>query len=315
MMTKGPSSNRLRRKVQPFGGLLLALACSCGPLSGFEKEVQSESGRIAASLADRDKTTLAVVDFTDLQGSVTELGRFMAEEFSVALAEAGGGLQVVDRTHLRSLLEEHELSSTGLIDPKTARELGKIAGVGALVTGSITPFGDSIRIAIKVLDTDTALIVMSSSVNFGKTPAIEELLRREVQLPRGSTHRSHEPRSRSIDTVIADEFRYELLSCVHQGDSVRCSLRLTNLTEDRNLLIDRGSSRIIGEDGLEYSASGVAIGNQVARSWVERTLPKDVPVMAFVWFGKVSQPSRRIAVMELNANRGRIQFRDIALER
>lgn len=43
---------------------------------------------------------------------MTELGRFIAEEFSVVLASAGKGFIVVDRTHLKKILVEHKLSST-----------------------------------------------------------------------------------------------------------------------------------------------------------------------------------------------------------
>jgi len=47
------------------------------------------------------KKKIAVVDFTDLDGSVTELGRFLAEEFSTAFAGTGKGFTVVDRIHQR----------------------------------------------------------------------------------------------------------------------------------------------------------------------------------------------------------------------
>lgn len=306
----------LYRRCAVVAWLVFFAGASCARVDAYQQEVRSESEAIAAKLAaDGGARTIAVVDFTDLQGNVTELGRFMAEEFSVALADTGRGLKVVDRTHLRSLLLEHELSSTGLIDPQTARELGKIAGVEALVTGSITPFGDSIRVAVKVLDTDTAQIVMSSAANVGKTPAIEELLRREVQVARGTTHHGQGSGPRSIDVLIAGQFRYELLSCLHQGDSVGCTLRVTNLTEDRNFGITSNDSRIIAEDGFEYWASGVAVGQERGEWFVNRTLPQDVPVLTFVWFGRVSQAPRRIAVMEINANGGKIQFRDVALER
>ena len=148
----------------------------------YEQEISNLSSAIAWKASAAGKKTIAVVDFTDLQGNVTELGRFLAEELSVSLSSASKGFDVVDRTHLKSLLAEHKLSSTGLIDPKTARELGKIAGVDALVTGTITPFGDSIRLSIKVLDTETAKVIGASTANIAKTKAIEELLTRGIEV-------------------------------------------------------------------------------------------------------------------------------------
>ncbi|CAK8721097.1 hypothetical protein GKODMF_12715 [Candidatus Electrothrix gigas] len=124
--------------------------------SAYEAEIKKMSATMAEKIAATKKAKIAVVDFTNLRGDVTELGRFIAEEFSVALAGAGKGFKVVDRTHLKSIIKENKLSATGLIDPATARKLGKIAGVDALITGTLTPFGDSVRIAVKVLNTSTA---------------------------------------------------------------------------------------------------------------------------------------------------------------
>ena len=116
--------------------------------SGFayEKEIKALSVTMSEKVAKAGKKNIAVADFTDLQGNTTELGRFLAEELSSNLAEDGKGFEIVDRNNLRSILNEHKFSMSGLVDPKTIKELGRIAGVDAIVTGTITPFGDSVRV-------------------------------------------------------------------------------------------------------------------------------------------------------------------------
>jgi len=52
---------------------------------GYEKELAGLAASISEAIEKAGKTSVAVVDFSDLQGSVTELGRFMAEELSVRL--------------------------------------------------------------------------------------------------------------------------------------------------------------------------------------------------------------------------------------
>ena len=146
----------------------------------YEKEISGLSSIMAAKIAKAQKKTVGVVDFTDLQGNVTELGRFLAEELSVAITGAAEGFEVVDRTHLKSILQEHKLALTGLIDPSTARKLGEITGIQALITGTITPFGDSVRLSVKVLDVATAKIIVATSGEIPKTKAIEELLTRGI---------------------------------------------------------------------------------------------------------------------------------------
>lgn len=51
--------------------------------TSFEKEIDTISKTMAEKIAAAGKKKVAVVDFTDLQGNVTELGRFISEEFSI----------------------------------------------------------------------------------------------------------------------------------------------------------------------------------------------------------------------------------------
>ncbi|GEM_PF-870328 len=148
--------------------------------SAFAQDMKAVSASLASRIAASGRKTVAVIDFTDLQGNVTELGRFLAEELSVDLVNDAKGFEVIDRTHLKSILQEHKLATTGLIDPKTARKLGQIAGVDALVTGTITPLGDSVRLSAKVLDTTTARMFAASTVEIPRTKAIEDLLGRGI---------------------------------------------------------------------------------------------------------------------------------------
>jgi len=162
--------------------LALLVLCSLpGWVSAGQREIPATALSIAEDIAASSKKTVAVVDFTDLQGNVTELGRFVAEEMALGLVTARKGLSVVDRTHLKALMQENRLDATGLIDPATARRLGQVLGVEALVTGTITPFADSVRIVAKVLDTTTARIVSAASADLSKNRTIEELLARDIR--------------------------------------------------------------------------------------------------------------------------------------
>src|SRR5262245_28790065 len=124
-----------------------------------QREIPSAAMSIAEDVAATSTRTIAVVDFTDLQGNVTELGRFVAEEIGLGLATSRKGISVIDRIHLKALMQEHKLGASGLIDPATARRLGQIAGVQALVTGTITSLADSVRVVAKVLDVDSARVI------------------------------------------------------------------------------------------------------------------------------------------------------------
>lgn len=123
-------------------------------VQAFEKEINRLSQSMSQNIVTAGKKRVAVADFTDLQGNVTQLGRFL----------------------VKVILKEHKLSEKGLIDPATARKLGLIAGVDALLTGTITPFGDSVRLSVKMLDSASAEVIDANRGNIPKTKAIEELL-------------------------------------------------------------------------------------------------------------------------------------------
>ncbi len=163
------------------GAMLLAFLLLSASAFGYEKEIKDLSAAMAEKIAGKGKQTVAVVDFNDLEGNITQLDRFIAEEFSVALAGAGKGFKVIDRTHLKAIIKENNLSATGLIDPATIKKLGKIVGVDALITGTLTPFGDNMHLAVKILDTETAEIIDATTGDIAKTKAIDEMLGKEIE--------------------------------------------------------------------------------------------------------------------------------------
>ncbi len=76
------------------------------------EEMRTLSSAVAEDIGKAGMKAVAVVDFTDLQGNITELGRFLAEDFAVELMSAAKrfGFELIDRTHLNAILSEHKLS-------------------------------------------------------------------------------------------------------------------------------------------------------------------------------------------------------------
>ena len=152
--------------------------------SSYEEGVTELSKAIVADAAKFKKQKLAVVDFTDLSGNVTELGRFLAEELSVSLVITGAGLEIVDRTQLNKILKEQALSFSGVIDPAAVKKVGQLAGVDALIAGTITDLEDTIRLTLKIIATDTGSLVSAARTGIPKTGTIAKLMAREVAPPR-----------------------------------------------------------------------------------------------------------------------------------
>ena len=146
---------RLGRFLLPLLAFGFLLPSAPAPLraSEYDAVLAAMSSGMAACLATKDRKTVAVVDFTDLEGGGTPEGRLIAEEFSIELHKQGQsrGLEVTDRGHLSRLLEELALRPGDLDDPASSRRLGERAGVKALITGTVTLAGETLEVTVKAL--------------------------------------------------------------------------------------------------------------------------------------------------------------------
>jgi TolB-like protein len=216
--------------------------------------MRGPSRTLAHQLVDRDRTSVAVVDFLDLRQNVTELGRYLAEEMSVALSRAQG-LQVVDRAHLSEIIKEHALSAAGL--GSKAGELGKIADVQTLVTGTVTLCPDRVHVTIKAIDTTTSVILASTETDVAKTTTIVDLARRDLEpiLIRPLGEGSAGALSQQWNGIDITLHR-----CSRSRKRVTCLVLLAS-REDRELAVRKGSRAFDGK-GNEYGTTGVQLGNQ-----------------------------------------------------
>jgi hypothetical protein len=79
-------------------GLAAVSTLAMLPLSAFQPEIPSAATTLAEEIAASGNHRLAVVDFTDLEGNATELGRFIAEEIELGLVTSKKQISVIDRT-------------------------------------------------------------------------------------------------------------------------------------------------------------------------------------------------------------------------
>lgn len=296
-----------------IGALLVLIFIFCSSdLFAYEKEIRSLSASMAENIAKADKKKIAVVDFADLQGNVTELGRFISEEISVDLTTTSKGFEIIDRTHLKTILTEHKLSLSGIVDQKTVKKLGQIAGVDAIVTGSVTPFGDSVRVTCKVIATDTARVIGAAKGDIAKTKAIEELLGKGIEttvsnVPTINSAQQSKPHTK----VEVDNFLFEAKQCRIAGKKIICTIAVINNTSNVKdfavVLGEPGKSILVDDSGNQYSANTGKFGGEVAKSvrfyvgvWrngVNQQLPPDIPMNIVIEYHDVITPPKTVTVI------------------
>ena len=111
--------------------------------------------------------TVAVLSFDGadekLQTKGTEVATLLGAQLST-----NASLWCVERTEVEKILSEHTLKLTGLTDPATAVQAGKIIGARVLVTGRIIASGEGALLVAKVMSTETSRV-------FGETASAPSL--------------------------------------------------------------------------------------------------------------------------------------------
>src|SRR4029077_5089605 len=140
------------------------------------------------------------------------------------------------------------------------RKLGQFAGVDAIVTGTLVPFSDSVRLTAKVLDVSTAKVIAVSTADLPRTKAIDDLLSRGIATDvagSGGTAVRAPSRPAQIASLEQNEFLFQIKSCVRHGDRILCSGSVTNKGDkarDFYIMPGEGSTTAVDNNGNALAA-------------------------------------------------------------
>lgn len=133
------------------------------------------ANQIAESLVTQETRKIAIGSFKTLTGEESDFGRFVAEELTTRLF-LGQSFQVVERQLLQQIIEEHKLFAEGIIDPASARELGRISGAGAILMGTVTDLGESVKINARLISTESGMVFAVAAAGIDKDPTVTRLM-------------------------------------------------------------------------------------------------------------------------------------------
>jgi TolB-like protein len=143
--------------------------------ASLDDQISALSNKISQEMTEQKKHTIAVIEFADLQGNVTDFGRFLSEELITKLFESGK-FKVIERQLLNKVIAEQRLNLTGMVDPESAKKLGKLLGVDAICSGTIADLGQSLEINARLISTQTGEIVAVASTKIFKDESVLNLL-------------------------------------------------------------------------------------------------------------------------------------------
>jgi len=285
-------------------------------LSAQSDALDDKIGRIVNDLVTKmnNKTTIknvAIADFANLNGTPTELGKYLAEQFSDVMVNANISFSVINRGRLNFLLKEAGLDAKGLLDPNSVAKLGKLKGIDAIVVGTMTSVGESINVNVQALNLETAVILASAKGSLPRTPAIIELEKKELGIEPGGVVTpvkpvTTKPKVPAQSTFTKDPLLFECLECTQSGENVNCKFRITSVGKDIDLstyafAYETGHGRIIDEEGNDFEMTNSRLANVSVGGLQKKALVSNIPISAEFTFSNVNRTIALITKMEILA--------------
>lgn len=300
--------------------LFWGLRTSAYGQSDLEKGITDLSKQVSDGLSENQKKTIAVVEFVDLKGGVTDFGRFVAAKLITGLYQTKK-FKVIERQLLNKIITEQKLSLTGMIDPLTAQKLGKLLSVEAIAAGTVTDLGKILDVNARLINTETGEIFGVASVQIVKDETVFKLMAQgEVATNTVEpTTQSDKNKSQKVD---AEFFTFELVQCKLSGGTALCDLVITNHDVERQLKL---MVNTLFDDSGNVHNSG---DNQIGNAGRIAVLVSGVATRARVTFRDVPTQVKTSPLLTFNFNVDRadarfgggghsfkIEFRNVVLKK
>lgn len=141
----------------------------------LDQAIEQLGSQITRSLQSQRYLRLAVTDLPDLDDRGTMLGRYIAERLTTALS-GQPGFAVMERRRVSQVLTELNFGAFDLVQPENARRFGRMLGVDAIVTGTLSALPDRADVDVRVVDIETSNILTAARATVLKTSDVSAML-------------------------------------------------------------------------------------------------------------------------------------------
>lgn len=125
--------------------------------------------QLGAALKDRPAIKLAVLEFPYTSGKASE-GPVIVQERLITALSAAKGVTLIERGQLNKVLGELKLQASGAMDDSAVKQVGKLLGADAVVTGTLNDIKDlRTEVNARIVETETGKIITAAAVELEKT--------------------------------------------------------------------------------------------------------------------------------------------------
>jgi len=159
--------------------VLLLMLASCVPVQiapaiTMEKDLfRSKNWNVAVVDFDYEYEGEGDLNGTNYKSAGKDGGKLLADLFSGELSRLKN-VSVLERSKITDVLKEQALQQTGVTDPGSAAELGRMVGADAVVTGVVTDYvywsnpagsGSTVSFSIRMVDVRTGKVMLNGSIS------------------------------------------------------------------------------------------------------------------------------------------------------
>lgn len=271
--------------------LLIPLLSGCGgnsALQGRESDsyismaLDDMASSIASSAQIKGNAAIAVVDFPTLDGKMTKLGNYLSEELLSKLF-ATGRFRIIERNHISKAIDELKFNASGFVEEDFEKNVGKMIGADAIVTGTIAELDKVVKINLRAIDVEKGTVLATANTIIPKNQSIDKMLKTEA-LSLSETGKAISANSVAV-MVIEHKLGKDVFAWWDKGnsmsDSFACSAMIDHLIKRGMKVIDYSvlAGKVTGSNitnsqelspamaaklGREASAAIVFIGKAVS---------------------------------------------------
>lgn len=150
--------------------------------SPYEDSLRLLAEGVVADVARAHRGRLAMLDFTDAKGTVTSVGKFLAEELSTQILVTGE-IKVVDRALVDSTLKKFQVTQLEPTQAKAVQRAAKALQADVFVTGSYLESAGEVRITVKLLNPSTVQSLGATRGTIPKAGPLGDLIKEANKPP------------------------------------------------------------------------------------------------------------------------------------
>jgi TolB-like protein len=260
------------------------------------------ANQIAETMQDGRNLQLAVTDFPDLQGAISDFGRYIASRLTTRLAQ-NPKIHVIERQRLGQVINELKLSMSDLVDPVKAKQLGRMAGVEALVVGTIADMGNQVDIDARTIDIESNRMLHGFTATISKDPTVSKMLEngRQTNAISSNPTSDYSDNTASKNAASANsspfhfrskDFSLDLVGVDINYDQIKLRFIFTNLTGQK-LSASYDNLYVIDNLGNRYEC---AKAFSLCCAWSYEFAPK-IPEQIWFIFNKMDINARSLSFL------------------